>query len=743
MTIFLFVLSPHAYAQSNQENPENTLRPLRIHQELEITGTLSDPAWNRAASVSIDHQVQPNDDAKAPVHTTVKVLYSRAYLYVGFICEDPNPEKIRAHVTDRDESSWDDFVGIFIDPFNSNQHAYEFFANPLGVQMDAMRTGNNEDMSYDLLWQSEGAITDSGYTAVLKIPFKSLNFPRKKIQDWSIQFLRNYPRNNRYQLAWTDVSIDNSCLLCQNGKLVDLENIETGNTVELLPYAMGYQHSTINDSDDPSSGLDHGPLNGRFGGSISYSPNSTLSLDAVVNPDFSQVETDAAQISANETFALYYPEKRPFFMKGSELFETPEDLYYSRMINHPWAAGKVTQNSDDYSIAYLTAYDRSAAFIVPGKLGSSQIRSDVNSYNNILRGKYNVGSESHIGGLITTRNQESAYNYVGSIDWNLKLADHYYFDGQAGLADTRELQDTTLFNNPRQLGDGPYDAAFNGETYTGRLVTGQFRRSAKYYNFSVEYQSLSPTFQSQTGFINQTDLREFSGSQSFSYYPDKEWLSNGSVSLSGTWRYDHGGQFMERYIHAGWYNQFGAQTSLSIGFLPLNDERYGDRFFTKMNRVTMSLNSSPLNELSFGANLEMGRNIYRTDDPVLGYLYRASADATVKPSPRLNLSLSYSHSTLESLDDDTNYYSGNIYRLTGKYNFSRKLFLRLISQYNSFNERLQVYPLLYYKHNPFTKFYIGMTDNLQKYNQPGPAGVNGFRQTQREFFVKFQYLIRR
>lgn len=740
--VFLLIFSTRVQAQSKTGDSVSSLNPLQIKKDFKINGTLSNPIWDKANSVLIKHEVQPDDQAPAPVQTKVKVLYSDENLYIGFICDDPNPDKIRAHVADRDESFRDDFVGIFLDPFDSNQHAYEFFINPLGVQMDGMRTGNNEDMNYDLLWKSEGAVNDSGYTAVMKIPFKSLHFPERDVQNWSIQFIRNYPRNNRYQLVWTNVQIDNSCLMCQNGDLVGLKNVESSNTVELLPYAMSYQNSSINDEDDPTSGLNNGPVRGRVGGSISYSPNSTTSLDAVVNPDFSQVETDAAQIDANQTFALYYSEKRPFFMKGADLFSTPEDLFYSRMINHPLAAGKITQNSSKYSIAFLTAYDRNAAFVIPGELGSSLIKSDVHAYNNILRVKYNIGSESHVGGLITTRNQGDAFNYVGSIDWNLNLADHYYFNGQAGYSDTRELQDTTLFNDSRRFGHSSYDAAFNGEQYRGSLISAEFERQAKYYSFSAEYKSFSPTFQTQSGFINQTNMRQFQGSQNISWYPNKDWFSNGSLNINGSWRYDFAGQFMERYIYAGLYNQFGAQTSLSIAYLPLNDERYRGRFFTQMYQTMLNIDSNPMNALSFGGSLQIGRSIYRTENPTLGHGYNASAYANIKPTPRLHLSLNYSYSTLSSLDDSQKYYSGDIIRLNSRYNFSRKLFLRFITQYNSFNKQFQVYPLLYYKLNPFSKFYIGMTDNLQKYDQPGPAGVDGIRQTHREFFVKFQYLIR-
>lgn len=739
-TLVFAFSSSLSHAQSGNVVQENSLVPYAIEEDFDITGSLTNPAWNEAEPVYITHELQPDDQSRAPVETTVKVLYSRKNLYIGFISSDPEPDKIRASISDRDNSFQDDFVGVFLDTFNNNQQAYEFFINPLGVQMDGLRTGNNEDMNFDALWYSEGALTDSGYTAVMKIPFKSLNFPSTDVQDWSVQFLRNYPRNQRHQLVWTDVNIGNSCLLCQSGEMRNLQGLENSNTVELLPYAMAFQNSELSDPARPASGLDHEPIDGRIGGSIRYSPNSTLTFNGVVNPDFSQVETDAAQIDINETFALFYPEKRPFFMRGADLFETEANLFYSRMINNPLAAGKVTQQSDRYSIAFLSAYDREAPFIIPGLYGSSLVRSNVNAYNNILRGKYNIGSESHVGGLITSRNQEGGSNYVGSIDWQFLLTDQYYFSGQVGYSATEELNDTTLFNSSRTFGNSSYDAAFNGEQYSGTLLNAEFSRRAKYYDFEIGYESFSPTFQSQGGFINSVDRRQIQARQSLSYYPNTEWLSQGNVSVMGTWRYDFAGQFQERFVFLRLGNTFAGQTRVSVSYLPVNDERFRGEYFSGMNRLMLDVRTNPLDELSFGFDMDFGRYVNRRSDPTIGEGFNLSADATVKPSNRLQFDFSYSYSELSPVGGPGNFYSGDIMRLTSRYNFSRKIFARLITEYNSFSDQIELYPLLYYKANPFTKFYIGMTDYMRRFDENG--GFDGYRETSRRFFVKFQYLIR-
>jgi hypothetical protein len=733
-----------AVAQTREDTVAYKVYPLHINHDFTITEKLNKPVWNRAQPIYISHEITPNDQKVAPVQTKVKVLYSKDYLYIGFWASDPKPSKIRAHITDRDQFFGDDYVGIILDPFNSNQHAYEIFVNPKGVQMDAKRTRKAENLNFDMIWHTAGAVSDSGYTAVMKIPFQSIHFPSKKdIQNWSINFLRNYPRSNRYQLLWTELKQGEPCLMCHSGLLVGMSGLENSNPINIIPYALGYQSSELNDPDNPASGLGDHSVDGRIGGTITYSPNTISSIDATVNPDFSQVETDATKIGVNKTFALQYDEKRPFFLKKLDVFHTGYNLFYSRTINRPWAAAKYTQTAHKYSIGFLSAFDRNTPFIVPGLLESNTVKSDVNALDNILRGKYNIGSQSHIGGLITTRNEYGGHNYMGSLDWNFFLGHHFYFSGNAAYSNTKELSDTTLFNNSRWFGQSRYDAAFNGEQYGGADIITEFQREAKYYSFGLQYESISPTFQAQNGFVTNTDLRQYKGWQNIYYYPDKSWSSRGGVHTEAGWRYDYANVFKERWFYVEWFNHFAGQTFLDIGYYPMEDNTFRGRLFSKLHSWEFSLSTKPVKALSISGDFEFGKDIYRTMNPKYGRGYNFTASATIKPMPRLQLDLSYQYSTLSSLDHSTTFYSGSISRVEGHYNFSRHLFFRLIAQYNTFTKQIQVYPLLYYKLNPFTKFYIGMTDNLQHVNQFEPSRINAYRQINREFFIKVQYLIRK
>lgn len=747
----LYALSGYTPALA-QAVPE--LRPLRIDQDFDIDGQLSNPAWQQADEIQLTHQNMPVDNKPAPVKTTAKVLYSENFLYVGFTAYDPDPSQIRAHITDRDEFGMDDNVGIILDPFMDNQNAVQFFVNPRGIQLDVKRSGSIKNTDYDMLWYSAAEINNEGYTAVMKIPFTSFHFPKGRVQDWSIQFVRKYSRSVHYEFSWSYIPLGDPCILCHSGRLTGITDIKNNNPIDIIPYVMGYQNSELKNPADPASGLKHNGAAGRLGGTVTYSPNTGSSLDITINPDFSQVESDATEISVNNTFAIQYPEKRTFFLKNAEIFETGDMqsfmknyLFFSRTINQPWVAAKYTHTTSRANIGFMTAYDRNSPYIVPGLLESNTVENDIEALNNILRAKINVGRQSYIGGTATARNHlggdDDAHNYAGSLDWNMYLGNKFYFDGLAAYSQTKEINDTTLFNSPRNFGGSRYDAAFNGEEYAGTYLSANVSRKAKIYTASASYTSLSPTFQAQNGFVTRIDRRTYGLNQQLNYYPDSDWISHGSFSANANWRYDFSNVFKERFLSLNWANNFPGQTRFSINHFIVNDETFRGVFFEGLNRTTLEFSTRPSLYFNLSSRFETGKSIYRIQNPKLGTGYNYTVSANLQPGTRIKLDLSYNYSTLSDVDTSDRFYSGSISRLAGYYSFTHHLFFRLITQYDSFSKQLQIYPLVYYKPNPFTRFYVGMTDNLQHVNRIGPPQINGYRQTHREFFVKMQFLIQR
>lgn len=725
------------FAQDSSNLNNYRVTAVRVDRNIELTGRLSDPLWALAPEIPMTFEIQPGENIPAPQRTVAKILYNSESLYVGFVCYESDRKQLRAHVSDRDRIFEDDFAVFIIDPYGDKQRGYEFFVNPLGIQADILRSGNNEDDSWDAIWHSAALVTDSAWTVEMAIPFKSIRFPTTQSQEWILLLGRNYPRSSRAIFSWTPFDRNNPCFLCQGGMLAGIQDIEATAAVEVLPYVVGLQSSALSNRDNPSSGFVNGAFRGRLGGSVKYTPNPGLVIDAVLNPDFSQVETDASQISVNTTFALFYPEKRPFFFEGTDLFDTRISAFYSRQINNPLAAMKVTGKSGAVSFAYLAAADRNSTFIIPGEEQSSFVTSALESYSTIARARYDMGNESFIGGLLTTRNLTGGENYVGGIDWNYLFAGNFYFRGQMLGSSTKEVNNPNLFSSSRSFRNTSFDASFNGESYSGTALRVNFSKNARDFSYSFEYQDISPTFQAHNGFITRNDSRRILIDPSYTWYPNTALVDVAFLFSEVGLRFNYSGERKERLALIGGGMNMKAQTNWNIGLIVLNQELFRGVYFDNLPQMFFNLNSRPTDSFSFGVSGDVGRYIYRSGTPRLGEGHNLSPRITLKPTDKLQINLSYSRSHLSSVETGELFFDGYIARVVGVYQFTPEFFVRLISEYNQFSKSYQFYPLISYKLNPFTIFYAGSTHNLHNFDDPF-----GLQQTERQFFVKLQYLWR-
>ncbi len=732
-----------AQPKNDSTNAQQFVIPaVRIHGNIHLTGKLTDPKWKLAPRVSLDYEIQPGNNTPAPQKTEALVLYNSQFVYFGFICHDTDPSQIRAHVTDRDNIFQDDFAGVILDTYDDHQRAYEFFVNPFGIQADLMRNGNNEDPTWDAVWYSKGSLSDSGYTVEMAIPFKSLRLPDKAIQNWGILIFRNIPRSSRIQTSWVHLDLNDPCSLCQEGILAGIKGMQSGNSISVLPYAMGLENGSVADASNASSAFSNGPVTGRFGVGLTYFPNPSLSLEGVVNPDFSQVESDVTQISLNSTFALFYPEKRPFFMEGSDIFSTLIQAYYSRMINNPLAAAKLVEKSGHWSVGYLAAEDRTTPFIIAGEEGSVTDNNGDNtfptpyrSFSNIVRARYNLGTQSFVGALGTFRNFTKAHNYVGGVDWDYFFDGNYTFDGQFLFSNTRELNDTNLVSDPSYFGNTRFTKAFDGQEYDGTGFQTDFRRDARHYTFRFTYKDFSPTFQAEDGYVFSNDLRTVDMEHTLLFYPNTSLVDNWGFDLESGLHFDYQGSRKERWILPSLILDLKSQTQLQVTYYLVNDELFHSVNFVGVHRWQFNLQSDPTSSISFYLNASVGRFIDRASDTAIGKGHEISAELVLRPTDRLSLTADYSRSRLSNLVGGQLFYDGYIARLSAIYQFNGQIFLRLVGQYDQFSGSVEVDPLFSYKLNPFTIFYAGSTNSLTKFGQP-----YGLVQTGREFFVKAQYL---
>lgn len=720
-----------------QEKTQASVQATRIDGNITLTGKLDHARWMLAQPIEINYEIMPAENTPAPQKTTVKILYNAEYIYFGFNCEDTKLSEIRANVSDRDKIFDDDFVIIFLDTYGDKQRTYEFAVNPYGVQADLMRSGNNEDASFDAIWYSAAAINEHGWTAELAIPFKSLRFPSIPEQTWNVLLGRNYPRASRAIFSLTPFDRNNPCLPCQGVILQGIKNIEATTALELIPYFVGSSSGSLNDEEDPVSGFENHPVMGRVGGGVKYSPDPGLLIEGVLNPDFSQVESDAGQISVNTTFALFYPEKRPFFLEGSDLFQNRTNIFYSRTINNPLGALKLSGKSGVLSFSYLAAADRNTAYIIPGEEESDFESSEHSSFSNIARMRYDLGNESFLGGMLTTRNSDDAHNYVGGVDWNYFFGGNYYFRGELFYSNTKELNDLNVFSTEKTFGSTGKTASFDGETYSGTSFRVDLRREARDYGFNVSYRETSPTFQAQQGFVTSNNDRFLTINQTYTLYPTNSFIDRADINIEAGLHFNHDGIKKERWLGLFGGVQMKSQTNIFIGTLLVNEELFKGVYFPRLPRLMVNINSQPSRLISGNFQGQFGHFIYREDAPELGTGHNMSLQITLRPTNRFQLDLSYVRARLSSVATQELFYDGYIARTAATYQFTPEFFLRMIGQYNSFDKVVDLYPLFSYKLNPFTIFYVGSTSSMTEFDQP-----HGFKQTSRQFFLKLQYLWR-
>lgn len=730
----LLMLSLIHFSLLAQTRSKFEINIIKIDKKIDINGKMDNPLWLQADPIEVKFEINPGDNSPASERTVVRALYNNDYLYFGYNCYDSKPAEVRANYSERDRIFQDDYVIILIDTYGDSQKAYELALNPFGIQGDLLATDNGEDLSFDLTWFGAASINDSGWTAEMAIPFKSLSFEESEEPNWKFNVVRTIPRSSRTQISWTKIDKDIPSFLSQSGLIKGLKNLKSSASIELLPYVIGQYNGSLDDTEDPNSKYTFNDLEGRIGGGIKYSPTPNFSINAVVNPDFSQIESDAEQISVNTTFALYFEEKRPFFLLGRELLQTP--MYYSRSINDPLAAGRVLGKSGALSYLLLSAYDRNTVFVIPGEEESNTVETNKKSMANIGKLRYDFGDENYIGGLIMSRNMEDGHNYIMGVDWNYKFWNNWNFEGEGYYSQTKEIQDTSLVDSDREFGSSGKTAELDGEEYTGNGIHLVLSHSQKYYEFDFVSNHFSPTYQTYNGLFSSTGFHEHYMSHEFKFYPENSFVDNGEIDIQASVSHNYDGKIKEVSLRPALYFQFKAQTGLYINYRVINNERFEGREFKNINRFYISLSSRPMKELAFNFDGDFGKFIYRGDDPDIGAGHQFSASITFKPNAHLNFQLSYNRAGLKNRKTDELYFDGNIYRTTMIYQFSAEAFFRTIFEYNSFDKTYRLYPLFSYKLGAFTTFYAGATSNYQNYNL-----INEMRNTDQQYFIKMQYLI--
>lgn len=693
-----------------------------------IDGQLDDATWQGAPTLALGYETRPGENIPAKIRTDVWITYDQHALYVAFRAEDPEPAKIRARYTDRDKAFQDDFVGVVLDTFGDRRRGFEFFVNPLGVQMDLVQneiTGSEDD-TWDAIWQSAGRLTPAGYEVEIAIPLQALRFPdTKDVQTWGIDVLRVWPRESRYQFTAAPRERGRNCYLCQIVEITGIEGISPGRDFELDPTV------TANRTDvRPAGGdaLDTGDVETEGGLSVRWGITPNLVANAAVNPDFSQVEADSARLSVNTQFAIFYPEKRPFFLEGADLFETKLGVVYTRDIADPSWGVKLTGKVGDHALGLVAARDDVTNVLVPGAELSGLGSIDTANTSAIARYRHDLGASSTIGVIATGRQGDGYENGVAGVDALFRWKERYAFRVEAFGSQT---------DYPAE-----FAAAFGqrADAFADHGIRLGFSRSTREWYYAAVAKDMGDGFRADLGFVPQVGIRQGETLLERHFYnPPGSTITEWTIAARGlaTERRD-GGDLLERQAEVYAYGngpwQSYGEVHAVAGRRGFDGEIFDDRY------VTVYLEARPTGLLSFTLEGRTGDQV-DFENVRQGRGTRIAPGLRLEPGRHLRLQLSHDHQTLDA--DGGRVFTAQVSELRATYQFNLRTFVRLVSQYFDVERDPSLYGfpverrnqdllnqlLLSYKLNPQTVLFLGYSDAAA-----GDERVDLARQSRTLFF---------
>ena len=772
-------------------NPDPSLQPPRIDAAITIDGQLED-AWWDAAHFDGFSEFMPNHGVPAQVPTEGYVAHTDTDLYVAFICHDPQIDRLRASMTDRDGIYRDDFVGVVIDTYRDYKRAYEFFANPHGIQGDMLwhasgsdddnvdaiwQSHGGEDLSFDAIWESATSIQDDHWIVEMRIPLETMRFPDQPEQDWGIHFVRVFPRENRYEFSWQPISQDDNSFMGQAGNLrLSVErSAVTSRSLELIPYISGSRTDVLEGNSNGNGrwrNQDGGPASERIGLTGKYTISSDAAIDFAYKPDFSQIESDEGRINVNQPFAFFYEERRPFFMEGSDVFQVDArasgmildvaNLIYTRSINDPIVAGKFTGKSGRWTYGAISAYDDNTPLILPLADGTIVRRTRENAWSNIFRGQLELGDQTHIGFAATDRRFDvGGSNTAALVEGSWRLNDNYTWSALAAATRTDEPDDeglSAIIPDVRFEVDGDsLTADFDGEQFNGYVLKSAIVRQSRTWNFNLSYQDYSPGFRADNSAIFSNDGRIVHTQHTYNiHFTDHRVLNFIRPGLYLWRKYDYAGDVKDTGIRPGLLVAFQHQTFFNLGGFLYNQEKFGGIPFDDARTLWGYLGTSAFERVGGGVFINRGKSINRfgllgsAHNPLeLVPTFEINGDIRLRPSDQWRMESSFNSTRLQTDATRKLIVRQRILRQSLQYQFSPQLFVRFIGEYNmtrraidvgSYNssQNFSLEPMLSYKLNPFTVFYFGGT--IGGYDDPYPSHA-GLSRTDQSLFMKFQYLV--
>ena len=729
-----------AVASGQSSAPADPIPISRVTGAISIDGDVSDPGWKTAARVERWYEVNPGDNVEPKVHNIAWLAYDDRYFYAAFQFDDPHPQAIRAPFGDRDNvPSYTDYGGVILDTRHDGRTGVLLLANPHGIQYDAVSddASGNEDSSPDFYWESAARITDRGWTLEIRVPFSSLRYRNADPQTWGIILYRNYPREFRYQIMSTRLPRGGNCFICRSNPLVGLEHLPAASHAIVTPYVTAAQAARpsgdlgtplVNESVQPHAGLD-----------LKWIPNADHAIDMTVKPDFSQVESDTAQIAANQRFALFFQEKRPFFLEGTELLTTPIQAVYTRTITAPRWGARATGRQGAFGYTALVADDAGGgSVIIPGSNSSSLANQDFSSRVLVARVRRDIG-RSFVSVLVTDREAGvNGHNRLIGPDFQWRPSSTEVITGQWLFSDT------VTPNRPQDA------SSWNGRTLRSSAAQLQWTHSTTHVDLLGQYKDFGNGFRADTGFVPQVGYRETYGEGGYTVHP-KGLVSRLRTFLIVDRQIDRGGSLISREVSPG--AGMDARWNSFLRFRYANDRvRSGALTFSRQQFV-YTVQTSPSRSVSLiSVDGTLGQEV-DFDNSRRATGATTNLNVTLRPTGHLELALLQSDRTLnvDTGRGPERLFRADVSRVKGTYTFTARSFVRVVGQYVSTRRDPSLYvsdvsrldgdfagsALFAYKLNWQSVLFFGYGDNRTLDDD------SRLQRAERQFFVKIAYAFQR
>ena len=680
--------------------------------------------------------------------------YTASTLYVVFLCQDSKPQTIRTHLARRENILNDDWVSVLIDPFQDHRRGVLFKLNPYGVQADALYTeGNDPDYSYDQVWDSDGQRLPKGWMVLFAIPFRSIRSSHTR-SDWGVVLTRNLPRNSEHD-SWPAVSDSISGVLPQEATLSGIEGVSAAHNFQINPYALAHNLHILDSRDPARPFFSNRKLAGTAGGDAKLIIRNSLVLDATINPDFSQVESDEPQFTVNQRFPVYFPELRPFFLENANYFSTPINLLYTRNIVRPEVGARLTGKIGHTNLGFLAADDRQPGYLVsPSDPAYHQRAKYV-----VGRISQDLGQASSLGVLYSDREFSGTWSRVGGIDFNLRLNDKWTATGQEVVSSTR-------------YADGTYGA--------GPATYLEINRQGHSFFLDHTYKDYAANFTSQAGFIRVNNIRENENHVGYSVHPNHGLFQLYQAVLSNDFAWDHKANRLFHYTEADLsvafprntvFTALGGENSDTLG--PNNYSLLVRRVNLAQNYGGFAVRSSPIPQLNFKVFFTHGGNPNynpaANQVPVILHENFMQARVTVQPFHALTLDNTYLLDANRTSTSSDLVFENQTFRTKINYQFTKAFSARAIVEYDSLltnplytslvrTKQVSTEVLFTWLPHPGTAVYLGYDSNLQNLdralcnrvqrtgecdvNNPGIPRSMQYLNDGRQIFLKASYLLR-